>query len=340
MEFNEFKTNFEMTIETIFSNKEAATNESQTISYLVAPLIAALGYSSTNPNEYRTEVTVKTPFKDINETSKIDIILYRQGNPLMFVEAESQKGDLVKKGITQVTSVLPHAQKELNQQELVGVLTDGVRYMFFADFVPDVSHKPKPFKELQLDDMDLDDYEFLFRVAKNSFSFDWLRNKYEQKTKLTNVRESVEFLMNNPTDSFVRAVLEQMKEQGKISGNITKSVISDYKPSVISSLSEVLTTNADYDGVTKPEKIDTTVDNEQVEFPVKVHLPMKKNPEVDIHALLLNVNGKIRIVAGSHFRNSDIDGETPAAYEHMLSGERVLLQDVEFDNSIEKYRQK
>lgn len=43
MEFNEFKTNFGMTIETILSNKEAATNESQTISYLVAPLIAALG---------------------------------------------------------------------------------------------------------------------------------------------------------------------------------------------------------------------------------------------------------------------------------------------------------
>lgn len=335
MEFTEFKTTLQTTIEKILNNRLAATNEAETIAYLIVPLISSLGYSSMDPNEYRTEVPVSTPFKDIHETSKIDIILQKQGTPLMFVEAESQKGDLVKKGVTQVTSVLPHAQNELGQNELIGVLTDGIRYLFFADFVPDVTHKPKPFKELQLDKMDLDDYEFLYRVAKNSFNFEWLQNKYEQKTQLTNVKSSVEFLMNNPTDDFVKAVLLQMKEQGKISGNITSKVISNYKPAVISSLGEFLndSSNVGTSFLNSDFKDDMGVDDKLVGlFPVSIRLTQRKDSSVNARAELLDGSGKIRVLAGSHVRDVDGKGYSNTKYENLLNN-RILMKDVIFDSA-------
>lgn len=330
MEFSEFKTTIKTTVEVILNNRTAANNEAETISYLIVPLIAALGYSSMNPNEYRTEVPVSTPFKDLNETSKIDIVLQKQATPLMFVEAESQKGNLVKKGVTQVTSVLPHAQKDLGQQQLIGVLTDGIRYLFFADFVPDVTHKPRPFKELQLDKMDLNDYEFLYHVAKDSFNFDWLRNKYEQKTKLTNVKSSVEFLMNNPTDEFVKAVLLQMKEQGKISGNITSKVISDYKPAVISALGEFLSdTTGDVESVVPKKAPEKKINVPLNQFPVSVHLTAKNSPEIDAYAQLLDASGQIKVLKGSHIRQSDAEGYRNTEFESLLQG-RVLSEDVVF----------
>lgn len=195
---------------------EASTNAS-----LVQPFLTALGYDVGNPDEVYPEHRADFSEKYQN---KVDYAILHQGIPVIALESK-RVGAVMKDDRGQLRSYF-NACSTIK----LGILTDGLKYEFYAD-----SDKQNMMDEAAFLRLDLAEVAKDGAIDENTLGgIAALRNGYfnpedvgaEAKRKLLfeSIVETVKQFKSEPSDDFIRFILGRPEVGGKIS-KLTQKIV-------------------------------------------------------------------------------------------------------------------
>jgi hypothetical protein len=184
-------------VEKIEKLKTKDINEAATKEYLIKPFFEILGWDFSNPDEVVPEDT---------DTSgkRPDYSFYINGKIKILIEAKPINNQL--NDVKMLNEKMGYC---LNAQVPFLIITNGILYnVYYSDLKG--SSQDKLLFDLQLDE-NIDE-EILNKLRKESFEKDVLL-KYAQNTFiLSNIKNSFESLLQDPSKKFITLLNEKMKE--------------------------------------------------------------------------------------------------------------------------------
>lgn len=195
---------------------EAATNAS-----LVQPFLTTLGYDVGNPDEVFPEHHADYSQKYQN---KVDYAILHQGAPVVAIESK-RVGANMKDDSGQLRSYF-HALRTVK----LGILTDGLKYQFYADSDTENVMDEAPFlrfdfakiaKDSSIDDNTL---EGIAAIRRGSFNPEDVGAEAKRKLLFESVVGVIRQFKSEPSDDFITFILRQSEVGGKIS-KITQKII-------------------------------------------------------------------------------------------------------------------
>jgi len=214
---------------------EAATNSS-----LVQPFLMALGYDVTNPDEVQPEHHADFAEKYQN---KVDYAILHAGTPVIAIESK-KVGAALKDDRGQLRGYF-NACPTVK----LGILTDGIKYEFYAD-----SDKPNMMddasflrfdlaaiaKENAIDDNAL---EGIAAIRSGLFNPEDVGAEAKRKLLLESIVESLKRFKDEPSDEFIRFMLEQTEIGNKFS-KLTQKVVEANREVVRAAVEAFITREA------------------------------------------------------------------------------------------------
>lgn len=226
----DFKDSIKQLAEKVAQLKAGILTEEATKNAFIMPFINALGYDVFNPLEVIPEMDCDLVKK---KGEKIDYAIMKDGAPIILIECKHWQQDLSLHD-TQLKKYFVASKAKF------GVLTNGIRYLFYTDLEDQNIMDEKPF--LELDITDVKDYplEELKKFHKSYFDIDNILNsaselKYSNELKKIFAEEIV-----NPTPEIVKYFTKKVyvgiitsKIQEQFS-ELVKRAISSYINELIS----------------------------------------------------------------------------------------------------------
>lgn len=190
----DFKDSIKQLADKISQLKDGILTEEATKNAFIMPFINTLGYDVFNPLEVIPEMDCDLVKK---KGEKIDYAIMKEGSPIILIECKHWKQDLSLHD-TQLKKYFVASKAKF------GLLTNGIRYLFYTDLEDQNIMDEKPF--LELDITELKDYQFeeLKKFHKSYFDIDNILNsaselKYSNELKKIFAEEIV-----NPTPEIVK----------------------------------------------------------------------------------------------------------------------------------------
>ena len=226
----DFKDSIKQLADKIAQLKDGILTEEATKNAFIMPFINTLGYDVFNPLEVIPEMDCDLVKK---KGEKIDYAIMKEGSPIILIECKHWKQDLSLHD-TQLKKYFVASKAKF------GLLTNGIRYLFYTDLEDQNIMDEKPF--LELDITELKDYQFeeLKKFHKSYFDIDNILNsaselKYSNEFKKIFAEEIV-----NPTPEIVKYFTKKVydgiitaKVQEQFS-ELVKRAISSYVNELIS----------------------------------------------------------------------------------------------------------
>ncbi|ATV32546.1 restriction endonuclease [Prevotella intermedia] len=158
----DFKDSIKQLADKIAQLKDGILTEEATKNAFIMPFINALGYDVFNPLEVIPEMDCDLVKK---KGEKIDYAIMKEGSPIILIECKHWKQDLSLHD-TQLKKYFVASKAKF------GLLTNGIRYLFYTDLEDQNIMDEKPF--LEVDITDLKDYQFaeLKKFHKSYFDID------------------------------------------------------------------------------------------------------------------------------------------------------------------------
>ena len=151
--------------------KENLKTEEATKTSLVLPFIQTLGYDIFNPLEVVPEFVADIAGK---KGEKVDYAIMQDDKPIIIIECKACGADLNDINRDQLHRYF------LTLDSSIGLLTDGIRYLFFSRSDDGKNMDATPFMEFSLDDIDPNLIPELRKLCKG---------KFDLKTTLDTVNE-------------------------------------------------------------------------------------------------------------------------------------------------------
>jgi predicted type IV restriction endonuclease len=195
---------------------EASTNAS-----LVQPFLMTLGYDVCNPEEVSPEHHADFSKKYQN---KVDYAIMRQGDPVIALESK-RVGAVMKDDHGQLRSYFNACQTVK-----LGILTDGLKYEFYADcdkpnIMDDVAFLrldlAKVAKDGSIDDNTLGG---IAAIRKGLFNPEDVGAEAKRKLLFESFVNLIKKFKSDPSDEFIRFVFGQSEAGGKIS-KLTQKIV-------------------------------------------------------------------------------------------------------------------
>lgn len=205
--------------------KDTVLTEEAAKTAFVLPFLQALGYDVFNPSEVVPELTAD---HGVRKGEKVDYAIKQDGEIIILIECKSIGADLEAKHAGQLFRYFSVTDARF------GVLTDGVRYLFFSDLEKANRMDDRPFFEFNLFQFGEGQVEELKKFAKSSFDLDTIistaSNLKYHKALLSEIK--AEF--DSPTEEMVKILTsrvykgrftQQVKEQFT---ELTQLAMRDY----------------------------------------------------------------------------------------------------------------
>lgn len=221
-----FKSDLEKLSLNVKERIEYITNEEMTKQSLINPFIQVLGFEIFNPLEVRLEYTADFGKK---KGEKVDYALFKDGEPIIFIEAKS------------LTENLSNHNAQLaryfnsTQDVKLGILTNGIEYKFFTDLDSNNIMDSTPFLVINILELKENDIENLSKLRKDNFDSDGLINYAEELVYTNTLNKSLKDLLKNPSDEFIRFIVKDFSET-----RVTDKVIDRFRPLVKKALSNAV----------------------------------------------------------------------------------------------------
>ena len=142
----QFVTELKRISEGIPYQREHARNEQQTIEGLIRPFIEALGYDVRNPLEAPAQYPC-------GSAGRVDFAILYDGRPVIIFECKPASNDRLIDDRGQLQRYFQACSP------IVAVLTNGIRYQFFADLDTNGTMDSEPFMEVNLDGLHEEEFE-------------------------------------------------------------------------------------------------------------------------------------------------------------------------------------
>jgi hypothetical protein len=199
--------------------KDSIQTEEATKNALIMPFIAALGFNVFNPLEVVPEIIA-----DIGEKKgeKIDYALKSGDKVLMLVECKKCSVPLTERNVSQVFRYFGAIRIKMDVR--VAILTNGLLYQFYSDIENGNVLDHVPFFTFDILDFDQQKVQDLQKFSKNQFDVDNILAKAEVLKRVAVVENILGKYMTNPTESFVKCVLNDINFEGMK----TKDVVASY----------------------------------------------------------------------------------------------------------------
>lgn len=192
--------------------KGSLGTEEATKNALIMPFIRALGYDVFNPLEVVPEFTADVADR---KGEKVDYALMQEGKPIILIECkccgtplDADKCDQLHRYFTTVDA-------------RIGILTDGVRYLFFSDLEEFKKMDKRPFMAFDLENVDTTLIPELRKLCKGKFN---LQTALDTANELKYTREIKRILLEQlegtvPSEGFVDFFTRETY-QGKVTKNV------------------------------------------------------------------------------------------------------------------------
>lgn len=193
--------------------KQGPSAEATTRTALIQPFIQALGYDVSDPNEVKAEYNLN--LEGVGP-SKIDYAIFKDNEIRILIECKSCNVDISDATYKKLKTYFAFTKVKF------GVLTNGIKYRFYADLNDPGKMDDIPF--IELDMMDVKDSAVA--VIKN-FSKPMNEEKLIEKANELRckgeIRAILEREFNKPSKEFVLFFASQIHE-----GHLVKSVVKQF----------------------------------------------------------------------------------------------------------------
>ncbi len=174
--------------------------EEATKNALVMPFIQTLGYDIFNPLEVVPEFVADIPGK---KGEKVDYAIMQDGKPIIIIECKCCGANLNEEKRDQLHRYF------LTVDSSIGVLTDGIRYMFFASGEDGKNMDTRPFMELDLGAIDPTLIPELRKLCKGKFDLQTTLNTVNELKFNRQIKIFLEQQMENPCEDFVEFFIRE-----------------------------------------------------------------------------------------------------------------------------------
>lgn len=209
--------------------KEEIHTEEATKNALIMPFIYALGYDVFNPLEVIPEMDCDLVKK---KGEKIDYAIMKDGQPIMLIECKHWKQDLSLHD-TQLKKYFVASKAKF------GVLTNGIKYLFYTDLINQNIMDDKPFLEFDVTDIKEYQIEELKKFHKSYFDIENILSsaselKYSSELKAIFTKEFAA-----PTPEFVKYFTKQVYD-GVVTTKIQEQFTELIKRSINSYIGDLI----------------------------------------------------------------------------------------------------
>ena len=168
---------------------------------LVLPFLQAMGYDPFNPGEIAPEYTADFGLKS---GEKVDYAILQDGEPIILIECKKYGDPLDASKASQIGRYFNATDAR------IGILTDGVRYLFYSDLEQENRMDQDPFLSIDRTELDRSDYRSLRYFTKGTFD---LKEAIEAAANLKYIDGMQHFLenaYNDPQEQFVRMMAREV----------------------------------------------------------------------------------------------------------------------------------
>ena len=223
----DFKETILKLSEKVGKNKDACATEEATKTSLILPFIKALGFNIEDPHEVVPEYICN---KMGNKSERVDYAILKESNPIILIECKHCKEDLSLEHVGHMKRYYQMASSKF------GILTNGVNYKFFTDLDETNKMDEKPFLDINMLDLQVNQIEMLNKFQKSNFNVEEILES-AKKLKYTNkLKKIIAKEFETPSPDFVRHFTKQIYD-----GVITASVLEYFSELTKKSLKEYLT---------------------------------------------------------------------------------------------------
>jgi len=192
-------------IKSKIANTPNDINEESTKASLVAPMLRAWGYDPSDLNEVSYEYVAKRTGKK----DKMDCVVLRKGEPLMLIECKHMRDSL--KSINNRTQIFRYFGATPNCD--IAILTNGITYKFYTDFVEDNVMDDTPFFEVDISNVSPEEETVLRMFSKRSFDNKEIRKVARDLFRVRRMADALKEEMKKPTNGFLNYMLDLWKLQ-------------------------------------------------------------------------------------------------------------------------------
>ncbi|MGB9152320.1 MAG: type I restriction endonuclease [Alphaproteobacteria bacterium] len=220
-ELEEFRQRILAHAKLVASRAPKIDSEAKTNASLVQPFLMTLGYDISNPDEVSPEHHADFSEKYQN---KVDFAILHQGAPVIAIESK-RAGSVMRDDRGQLRSYF-----NASPTVKLGILTDGLKYEFYAD-----SDKPNMMDEnafLRLDFTDIaknsaiDDntLDGIAAIRSGSFNPEDVGAEAKRKLLFESIVDTIKQFKSAPSDDYIRFILGCSTIGGKIT-KITQKIV-------------------------------------------------------------------------------------------------------------------
>ena len=248
--------------------KESVLTEEAAKTAFVLPFLQALGYDVFNPSEVIPELTAD---HGVKKGEKVDYAIKLDDKIVMLIECKPIGANLEAKHAGQLFRYFSVTESRF------GVLTDGVRYLFYSDLEKDNCMDDRPFFEFNLFQFGENEVDELKKFNKASFNLETIistaSNLKYHKALISEIRSEFE----SPSEEMVKLLTNRVhggRFTAQIKDQFTELTHKAMKDYVRERVNERLKSALDTDNpekqtesneITQEPVIDTKVDNDGIE---------------------------------------------------------------------------
>lgn len=205
-------------------SKDTVITEEATKTAFVLPFIQTLGYDIFNPEEVVPEFIAD---HSIKKGEKVDYALKREGNIVILIECKPIGAKLETKHSGQLYRYFSVTDARF------GVLTDGIKYLFYSDLEKANRMDQRSFFEFNLLDYTDEQVEELKKFTKSSFDLETIIGTASNLKHHKAVMAELNNEYQNPSEDFVRLLTSKVYD-----GRFTQQVKEQFEDIVSKALKD------------------------------------------------------------------------------------------------------
>ncbi|WP_192625180.1 type I restriction enzyme HsdR N-terminal domain-containing protein [Desulfomicrobium macestii] len=175
--------------------KESVLTEEAAKTAFVLPFIQTLGYDIFNPEEVIPELTAD---HGVKKGEKVDYAIQLDKQKVILIECKPVGSDLEAKHAGQLFRYFSVTEARF------GVLTDGIRYVFFSDLEKENKMDERPFFEFNLMQYTESGVEELKKFTKNSFDLQTIISTASNLKYYKALIEEIRSEFDSPSEDLVK----------------------------------------------------------------------------------------------------------------------------------------
>lgn len=222
----DFSQKIQQFIERIPLIKTKLSTEESTKNSLIMPVLNILGYNVFDPTEVNPEYTADFGVKT---KEKVDYAIMKDGQPIMLIECKPCTMQLGNKQASQLYRYFSVCAAK------IGLLTNGLEWMFFSDLEQENKMDKNPFLTINLEAMTDEGIAQLSKFQKDVFDTDNIISQGLRLKETSVLIEAMRKEMDQPSEELVRLFVKRVYD-----GVVNQKVIDKYTPMVKSAFSQVV----------------------------------------------------------------------------------------------------